>query len=707
MVRWSARIDFPSTCFYSAAGDVGLVCLRAVATALLAIFDKATVAVLTYIIPRCLVNYDLEGEHIQTDGPFLACVLQFVEAVGSEEVCNTLRKELHRQLDEKHCMLFSSSRSAPLEDIPEIDVPVVIGFLDWLLSSPFKRAYEYYPTRSLSVWYVAVALEYVGFDVYPSPTLISSDSLYDRHMEGNRHPRPTVYLVTCHARPTDPLAVIPNRTAFVNSEGEFAARILPIKAIPRVIFRHICNGSSSNGIDIEGLCSIWNDCFDHAYSSFTPCQFTNIYLPERGFAVTILESQAQSAKLDKDEEQSDKILFHILAPILKKYMPGLRWTWQYLANILRDYCHFDLDIPQGKLDRSGMELDEWCIFSSIILSTMYAACCKSICSDSEEVTDKALIDVAIVPDLLSNARNRQQRVHIMISAFQNQIGLSHIAEDWIELVLSLFTGESQTTVTRHLRNEKVLGYHRNGIFLITDMVMRPSVRSESLLRLHVQWGQPIQFPVTETGHVVAIDKNDLPELSLHWADHPIATGLKSRRSDKKARIDAEPFWEGDPRRVVFRLRLDGVLACSLNPGSLVAAFSRGHDKQPPSHDVSCDCGTLTTEVSIPDGQRWRAFDVPDFVGLCKRSESPADSLIIAGDGHEDSLCVYAGQDIAVQIMCLVFFGTPVVFATKCLKCACDYANSHLEKRRENRIPGPRSPRSSIGVLLCDTIGLAS
>ena len=31
--------------------------------------------------------------------------------------------------------------------------------------------------------------------------------------------------------------------------------------------------------------------------------------------------------------------------------------------------------------------------------------------------------------------------------------------------------------------------------------------------------------------------------------------------------------------------------------------------------------------------------------------------------------------------------------------------SHLGKLRENRNPGPRPPRSSIGVLLCDTIEL--
>lgn len=50
-----------------------------------------------------------------------------------------------------------------------------------------------------------------------------------------------------------------------------------------------------------------------------------------------------------------------------------------------------------------------------------------------------------------------------------------------------------------------------------------------------------------------------------------------------------------------------------------------------------------------------------------------------------------------------FFGIPVLFASKCLKCACDYANSHLGNLRENRNHGPRPPRRSIGVLLYDTI----
>jgi len=68
-------------------GDLGLICLRAVTTALLAVYNvDATTAVLTRIIPKRLINYDVDDTILATDGPFVACVKQFVESVAAEEV---------------------------------------------------------------------------------------------------------------------------------------------------------------------------------------------------------------------------------------------------------------------------------------------------------------------------------------------------------------------------------------------------------------------------------------------------------------------------------------------------------------------------------------------------------------------------------------------------------------------------------------------
>ena len=119
----------------------GLLCLRAITTALLALYDiESTSAVLTYIIPHCLVNYDLAGEVIQANGSFLACVRQYVTAIGAEEQCNTLRKELHRRVEGEHRNMFSySTGQFRTQNVQEIEVPIIIGLLIWVLTSPPKR----------------------------------------------------------------------------------------------------------------------------------------------------------------------------------------------------------------------------------------------------------------------------------------------------------------------------------------------------------------------------------------------------------------------------------------------------------------------------------------------------------------------------------------------------------------------------------------
>ena len=76
-------------------GDAGLLCLRAITTALLVLYDiDSTTAVLAYIIPHCLINYDLERESFEVTGPFLTTVKQFVVGVAAEEHCGTMKRKL-------------------------------------------------------------------------------------------------------------------------------------------------------------------------------------------------------------------------------------------------------------------------------------------------------------------------------------------------------------------------------------------------------------------------------------------------------------------------------------------------------------------------------------------------------------------------------------------------------------------------------------
>jgi hypothetical protein len=56
-------------------GDKGLICLRAITTALLAIYDvNATTAILAHIIPKHLINYDFGDRVLFIDGPVLSSI---------------------------------------------------------------------------------------------------------------------------------------------------------------------------------------------------------------------------------------------------------------------------------------------------------------------------------------------------------------------------------------------------------------------------------------------------------------------------------------------------------------------------------------------------------------------------------------------------------------------------------------------------------
>src|SRR5271156_139733 len=223
------------------SGDAGLSCLRAITTTLLVLFyvDSVTV-VLAHIIPRRLINYDLEHEPVDASGPFLTSIRQFVEGVAAEENCDIVRRTLLGQFNEEYKNLFPGSLgSVPLEDFQEIEIPIVIGLLEWTLTSPAKRRLAYYPTRSLAGWSMAVALSNIGFEIHASSTLINNTADFE---EFRGEESATVVLVTCKDLETDYERPIPGVTQV--QQPARSAQIVPIKAIPNVIFQHVRHSSN-------------------------------------------------------------------------------------------------------------------------------------------------------------------------------------------------------------------------------------------------------------------------------------------------------------------------------------------------------------------------------------------------------------------------------------------------------------------------------
>ena len=93
-------------------------------------------------------------------------------------------------------------------------------------------------------------------------------------------------------------------------------------------------------------------------------------------------------------------------------------------------------------------------------------------------------------------------------------------------------------------------------------------------------------------------------IKVDATDSPIANSLKSRGSDQKARIDLEPYWEEDPRQVVFRARVDGVTKCTFSPIRLILNVAdlcrnRYNTDVGTSDFIPCKCRLLSVEFPVP------------------------------------------------------------------------------------------------------------
>ena len=680
-------------------GDAGMICLRAITTALLTFYNiDSTTAVLAHIIPHCLINYDLERDPVVVDGPFLTTVRQFVSGIAAEEHCNTVRKRIQERVDVEYRKLFSTPimTGVYVTDVKEAEIPIIIGLFKWVLAPPSKRDTNLYPTRSLSAWCMTVFLSQLGFDVRHSSVLISTTALYDEHLAPHNHPAPSsVFLVACDGRRTDFLMPTPGAKPTKSSQSP---RIVPIKSIPSVIFRHLRHESKS--IIVERLCEIWDEAFEHASSSISPVQVRNIdNVSESAIESTIMEPLVHTeigvcvgtdADDDGDVANSPPAAFgllKVLEPLLRKHIPNHKWTPNLLYEILDAWIEEpEIIVPQ----KNSPKGDNWYIFTSIILATVYAICSKSLLSE-EKHSGSEFIDVSIYPDLVSAGTIKTKLWREMFIDVCDALdrrgkppGLS--LERWTRLQFNICTGELVNEVS--FMRDGTLGYHANGIFVVSNMLLHPQLRPQSLAEFHIVFGQPLQIPVTDHGFVVAMVEQPprpVKPVPIPASDLPISSTLKSNPSDQRIRIDLEPFWESNPRHAVYRVRIGGVLICSFNPMNLIIDLADACLNSKAIHMVSCSCGSKFKEVSVPSEERWKTLEFSQF--LARGESAPGhfgeESCLHAGmleDGEYDHLLIPTARDTAAQVfVCVYCWTVPKIVALDCIKCAYTYWHEKIRR----------------------------
>ena len=248
------------------------------------------------------------------------------------------------------------------------------------------------------------------------------------------------------------------------------------------------------------------------------------------------------------------------------------------------------------------------------------------------------------------------------------------SDNWAFLLYELFTGPK--TFNSRL---DIFGCHVAGIAIISEFLMRPSLRPESYLRFHLAYGQLLQIPVTEDGWIAATPNRYFMERrpqKIHDSGHPINQLVRSESPDKLVRIDLEPNWAFDPRTVVFCFRIHGLVRYRFSPSLLRWERDVEYPGAAKIHFVSCSCETPVTEIDWPNV-------------VLKLSTMLSSKLYCDSANYETTddrgYFVNAAGDEPAQLICrLLFRPRPyqhVVFAQGCLKCARDLLRQLFDSKQ--------------------------
>jgi hypothetical protein len=315
------------------------------------------------------------------------------------------------------------------------------------------------------------------------------------------------------------------------------------------------------------------------------------------------------------------------------------------------------------------KVEDFYSFAAIVLATTYAAFCPSLCIEDLEPSSEALIEVAVDENMLSGPRKRVPFWSQLLEATSESEERNISQGQWMGLVFNMLTGfwdqDSMTNIPYD-----AFGYYKNGIFLIADFMLRPSIYPESLVRFHIQHGQPLQFPVNENGFIISSDGDlSLNSEPLAITNLPAIETLQSQKSDLKLRIDLEPYWEGDSRKVIFRVRSEGRLKCSFSPERLARTLINTDECDGPlsSKVVRCACEAPCSTMALPDASTWRSMDISQLLARCSSNSSGVNTFRAPTQGI--SLITHAGGDMASQVLCVICFEPPVFIASDCIKCA--------------------------------------
>jgi len=640
-------------------GDAAQICLRALTVALLCFFEPDTAThVLVASVPYGLLHYDQEGEDVKIEGPIYAAFRQYVKAVATEEDTDPIRQSLIRAVENNQARVSGASINEILSCnlLQTVDMPYSIGLVRWVLTSLHRRRHECYPTRSFTVWALATVLSELGFQVSASLWAVNNEDDYVAQISSSRYRtgHPDVVLVTASVGETDLMAVQPTAA---NPAVTYKPQVIPIRSIPWVAFQHLAGNDGT--VNTQYLSDVWEYAFDQATRA--------VESPRLSMNVRIKPVPDHDLIYAEHKRLAAFWSFHIEA-ILRAPMQQFIPHHDGLSNLV-DPCrkHFWHHPGLQHASELGDEaMDHWYVMTTIILATVYAVCCKSLRHDgkpagahtqvafhSNFIYGPKVYDwAAVVGQALSGGVSSAEWIGMLLEMVA---GVEHpkpltdmstnvLSRSW-QIIPAGNASLEMTTVT------DVFGAQSNGVVLVSDFLIKPTVRPEALILFHVQYGQILDLPTDNGGYIRAASVTR-PVYPIPLSDD-YRKFLGDGSPNLSIRIDVEPNWENDARLIVLRARNEGVL---------VATFSAELASRRIQYTtIPCRCGNPTAKIEVDTNEHWQTATVSQIL-------SANGSRVSIGSNARVYICT-AGNEMARLTCASLLECRQVGIVLDCMLCA--------------------------------------
>jgi hypothetical protein len=649
-------------------------CLRALATGLLCFYsEQLTSVILADIIPYGLLQSEQDDNQFEFDGPSFASLSEWVRAVAAEEDCNNFRQRLLQKSSRACQELIGSHVMQPNDDDGQNELGLLLGCLRWMITPNHRRKLPKYPTRSIRVWTTMAVMVEMGFSVSVFLNMVNTKEQYDVVLRPPYEDEyPDVVLVTLPGGRSDPEVVMEDAYQHLTIRPQ----IIPILSIPYTAFGRLQRQYSL--IDAAELTDIWKHCFRYAKAGVTRPTLSAV-------GRVHLKPSSSDYRVHRESHKSliglwSPHLAHIMGPAFDAYLPKTLdhdWSPETIKTFL-DH--------QASGDRIYLEdvdvMRNVCKLTAIVLGTIYGACSVALVAQTSadqtnSLGDEAL-EVAFSPDVIFSNK---------IFAWASVLGsaLSGLLEHsgWIGLLLELVTGiehpqplDERPTAGLlrkkmdiapegvsdkiNVRISDIMGVQSNGVFAVSEFVLRPSSDAASSLIFHVGIGRILDIPVDQSGYVRS-SRHVAASTELLLDPEPEVERLSGDVSPGDffdLRIDAEPHWRDDPQMICFAVRNSGALVATLNIPQVLEKLL--------NCTVKCNCDSPSLVVSVAHSERWQNVTVNQLhrAGI---PGAPKTSVFI---GDRDKIMInVAGNDACRVYTAGLLSCRKLAICKDCVLCA--------------------------------------